>query len=67
MRCDCCQKSLSDYESTLRHAITLEFMDTCRKCLTGLNIPTIGREDLDMFEVMEDEYDIQDNQENEDV
>jgi len=67
MRCDCCQRQLSDYESTLRHAITLEFMDTCRKCLQGLNIPTIGREDLDMYEVVEDAHDIQDTQENEDV
>jgi hypothetical protein len=47
MRCICCDRNLSDYESTLRHAETLEFLDTCNKCLAGLNIPTIGRSDLD--------------------
>lgn len=47
MRCICCDRNLSDYESTLRHAETLEFLDTCNKCLQGLYIPTIGRDDLD--------------------
>ncbi len=46
MRCDCCNKILSDYETTLRHAITGSFLNTCVKCLDGLNIPTIGREEL---------------------
>ena len=51
---------------TLKHAVTLEYMDTCMKCLQGLNIPTIGREDLNQYEVDDDEYDVMDNQENED-
>jgi hypothetical protein len=36
------------------------------KCLQGLNIPTIGREDLNPYEVDDDEYDVMDNQENDD-
>ena len=46
MRCYCCDRPLSDYESTLRHAVSLEFLDTCNKCLEGLNIPTVGHEHL---------------------
>ncbi len=51
---------------TLKHAVTLEYMNTCMKCLQGLNIPTIGREDLNPYEVDDDEYDVMDNQENDD-
>lgn len=46
MRCDCCNRNLSDYESTLRHAVTNDFTNTCLKCLEGLEIPTRGRPDL---------------------
>lgn len=53
MRCSCCNRALNDYESTLRHAETLEFLDTCMSCLDGLNIPTTGREDLNQFETPE--------------
>ena len=54
-RCDCCNAKLSEYEMTLRHAATGEFIGTCLKCLDGLNIPTFGRDDLDQFESVEDE------------
>jgi hypothetical protein len=33
MKCVCCNKTLSDYEATLRHAETHEFLDTCSGCL----------------------------------
>ncbi len=65
MRCSCCDKALSGYESTLRHAKTREFLDTCTKCLDGLGIPIEGREDLEeeeeyqediSFEEDEDEF-----------
>jgi hypothetical protein len=46
MRCDCCGRNLSDYESTLRHAETKVFLDTCLKCLEDLDIPVKGRKDL---------------------
>jgi len=55
MRCSCCNRLLSDYESTLRHAVTNEFVETCNKCLDGLNIPTRGRPDLSPFEAPDDE------------
>lgn len=49
MRCTCCNRLLSDYESTLRHAVTREFLDTCNKCLEDLDIPSTGRPDLNKF------------------
>lgn len=46
MRCTCCDRNLSDYESTLRHAETKAFLDTCSRCLDGSGIPLKGRKDL---------------------
>ena len=56
MRCQCCNRALNDYESTLRHAETNEFLDTCLKCLQDTGIPTMGREDLNKY-YSEDEHD----------
>jgi hypothetical protein len=36
MKCTCCNKALSDYEATLRHAETREFLDTCADCLSEI-------------------------------
>lgn len=33
MHCICCNKVLSDYEATLKHAETGEYLDTCMECL----------------------------------
>ena len=55
MRCTCCNRALNDYESTLRHAETREFLDTCMKCLDGLNVPFLGREDLGKFDYSPEE------------
>lgn len=46
MRCVCCNRMLNDYESTLKSLSTGEYLDTCGKCLEGLGIETIGRDDL---------------------
>lgn len=49
-RCNCCDKRLSDYELTLRHALTNEFMDMCMDCLSEVaeSVPLMvkGRKDL---------------------
>lgn len=69
MICDCCPKILSDYEATLKSANTGEYLNTCVKCLKGLSIPTIGRDDLlgkqeaaegDVDNVYIDEYEEED-------
>ena len=41
MRCQCCDRNLSDYESTLRHPETKEFLDICNKCLVDIPIVPI--------------------------
>ncbi len=55
MRCYCCNARLTEYEATLRHAVTNEFTDTCQKCLDGLDIPVRGRPDLNPFEENNDD------------
>lgn len=56
MRCVCCNRNLNDYESTLKHAETGAFLDTCLKCLSGLGINTIGRKEHDPYAYVEEEY-----------
>jgi len=47
MRCICCDKMLSPYESTKRHALTNEFMDMCNRCMKDMpNVPVKYRRDL---------------------
>lgn len=48
MRCSCCNAQLSDYESTLRHAVTKKFVELCGVCLKeiGSAIPLQCRNDL---------------------
>lgn len=46
MRCLCCNRNLSDIESTRRHAETGEFLDICNKCIQDLDIPYLDRDDL---------------------
>lgn len=55
MRCDCCNRKLNDYETTLRHTHTGEFLNTCMKCIDGLGIPYTGREDLEKSKAIEEE------------
>lgn len=62
MRCIACDKTLNDYESTRRHAITNEFLDMCNRCMKDMpNIPTKDRPDLvkeaDFDDEMEDALD----------
>lgn len=50
MRCSCCDKKLSDYETTLKHAVTGAYLDTCIDCLSEIAadvpMPVKGRKDL---------------------
>jgi hypothetical protein len=42
MRCQCCNRNLSNYESTLRHPETNEYLDICMKCLADIPITPIS-------------------------
>ena len=50
MRCSCCNKRLSDYETTLKHGVTGEYLDTCLDCLSEIAhdvpMPVKARKDL---------------------
>ena len=48
MTCTICNAALSDYESTIRHAITGKFLDICQNCVSsmGVDIPVHDRKDL---------------------
>ena len=46
--CVCCDRLLSDYESTLKNAATFEYMDLCKTCLQDVKpfVKLIDRKDL---------------------
>jgi hypothetical protein len=48
MRCLCCNEALTDYELTLRHGFTMEFLELCQECINslGYKLPIVGRSDL---------------------
>lgn len=48
MRCICCNAALNDYESTIRHGITRQFLEMCSICLKSVDayIPMQVRNDL---------------------
>ena len=48
MRCSCCNEALTDYELTLRHGFTMEFLELCQECIgsLGYKLPVVGRSDL---------------------
>jgi hypothetical protein len=48
MRCQNCDRLLSDYEATRKHAITFKFLDLCKVCFEDVKtiIPTIDRKEL---------------------
>ena len=59
MRCCCCNRNLSDYESTLRHPVTNDFLDICTRCLQEIPIsPTegINAENTDYWDEGEEQY-----------
>ena len=59
MRCVVCNKNLNDFESTRKHAVTGQYLDTCNDCLDEIgNIPTIDRLDLEVSVQVEQELDI---------
>lgn len=44
VRCVCCNRNLSDYESVLKHPVTLEYLDICNKCLEDIPITPVEPE-----------------------
>jgi hypothetical protein len=73
MHCQACNRLLSDFESTRKHAITFEFLDLCKVCFEDVKtiIPTIDRRELmteqDFDDEPEDDLDTQVSLEADDV
>ena len=61
MRCLCCNRSLSDYESTIKHSETSDYLDMCMPCIQEVGLDFVDREDLrgsvSDDEPLEDDYD----------
>jgi hypothetical protein len=62
MRCYCCDKNLSDFESTRKSATTGEFLDMCNKCYSTIKDDIVSEERYDLYdgddsEMTEDEVD----------
>lgn len=57
MRCQCCNKNLTDFESVLRHPVTMEFLDICSRCLKDIPInpvePASEIDDVDYDDIEE--------------
>ena len=50
MRCLACDRALTDYEATRKHAVTGTFIDLCQQCFKTVqadaHLPTKDRKDL---------------------
>ena len=47
MKCVVCNATLTDYECSLRHGLTKQFLDTCMDCIKAIgNIPVQGNNEL---------------------
>lgn len=59
MHCVCCDKMLTDFESTRFDPKTRDYLDMCNKCYAASELPELifvsEREDLITIEEMEDE------------
>jgi len=62
MHCQACNRLLSDFESTRKHAITFEFLDLCKVCFEDVKtiIPTIDNRSL----MTEQDFDVDDDNDN---
>lgn len=51
MRCKCCNSMLSDYEATMRHGVTNEYLDTCTDCLATIleDVPLVIHDNRDLL------------------
>lgn len=59
MRCQCCNRNLSDYESVLKHPETNAYLDICTKCLRDIPINPVAPENvLDAVGYEEEDFDI---------
>jgi len=63
MHCNCCDRLLTEFESTRRNANTFQFIDLCKVCFEDVKpfVPTIDRTDLITEADLDEEPDETDN------
>jgi len=63
MHCSCCDRLLTEFESTRRNANTFQFIDLCKVCFEDVKpfVPTIDRADLITEADLDEEPDENDN------
>ena len=59
MRCYCCDKILSDFESTRKSVNTGDYLDMCNKCYSTIKDDLHAEERYDLFDG--DEEELEDN------
>jgi len=73
MHCRACNKLLTDYQATLKNAVTGQYMDLCKVCLEDIKpfVKLIDRKDLiteaDLDDDPEDDLDTEVSLEAEDI
>ena len=55
MRCYCCDKILSDFESTRKSVNTGDYLDMCNKCYATIKDELHAEERYDLFDGDEEE------------
>lgn len=62
MHCVNCDRLLSDYEATRKHAITFKFLDLCKVCFDDVKtiIPVLDRKELMTEHDLDDPDDLDD-------
>lgn len=57
MRCRCCDKKLSDFESTRKSINTGEYLDMCNTCYNTISNQVLSYERYDLYDE-QDEQDV---------
>ena len=63
MRCQACNRALTDFESTRKSATSGEYLDLCNQCFAEISseVDALEREDLRDQDTIDDEYDTDDD------
>lgn len=66
MRCECCDRNLNDFESTRKSKVSGEYLNMCNKCVAESGVSATTREDLDPYEVLDEDLELPDEETYED-
>lgn len=64
MRCYCCDKNLSDFESTRKSVTTGQYLDMCNKCYATIKEDLHAEERYDLYDGDEENIDAVEEKEN---